>query len=150
MAGYLLDTNIISAELKLDKHVKRKLNILNEQEQKVVFTTINYFEIKRGLVAVNATRKLRLFDNLCKRYEIVGIDERRILDKASEIYADLKRRGELIPDGDILIGAVALRHDLIMVTNDDHFQRIPEIKLENWIKNHSTELRFLFFSPNVP
>ena len=98
MAGYLLDTNIISAELKLDKHVKRKLSILNEQEQKVVFTTINYFEIKRGLVAVNATRKLRLFDNLCKRYEIVGI----------------------------------------VVTNDDHFQRIHDIQLENLINDHST------------
>lgn len=138
MAGYLLDTNIISAELKLDQQVKRKLRLLNEQEQKVVFTTINYFEIKRGLLAVNATKKLRLFDNLCKRYEIVGIDERGVLDKAAEIYADLKRRGELIPDGDILIGAVALHHNLIVVTNDAHFRRIPKLQLENWIQAYST------------
>ena len=138
MTGYLLDTNTISADLKLDQRVTRKLAILNKEEKKVVFTTINYFEIKRGLLAANATRKLKVFDNMCQQYKILGIDDRRVLDKASEIYADLKRRGELIPDTDILIGAVALHHDLIVVTNDDHFQRIHDIQLENWINDHST------------
>ena len=89
--GYLLDTNIISAVLRQDAHVRKILDEADNALRRVVFTTINYFEIKRGLLAVNATKKLRLFGNLCKQYEIVGIDGRRVLNKASEIYADSKR-----------------------------------------------------------
>ncbi|MCP4656082.1 MAG: type II toxin-antitoxin system VapC family toxin [bacterium] len=53
--------------------------------------------------------------------------------KASEIYAKLKSRGELIDDMDILIAATALENRLILVTeNADHFQRITDIKVESW------------------
>jgi tRNA(fMet)-specific endonuclease VapC len=46
---------------------------------------------------------------------------------------ELRRRGEPLEDADILIAATALTHDLILVTdNEQHFQRIAELKVENW------------------
>ena len=55
--------------------------------------------------------------------------------KAADIYADLSKRGELIGDADILIGATALVNALGVVTNnEDHFRRIRDLHVENWLR----------------
>ncbi len=49
------------------------------------------------------------------------------------IKAGLRREGKLIEDMDLLIAATSLTYDLILVTNNtQHFERIPNIRLENW------------------
>ncbi len=53
-----------------------------------------------------------------------------IMEHFAEVRADLRRRGQLIPDFDLLIAATALRHDLTVLTyNLRHFSRIPNLKL---------------------
>lgn len=57
---------------------------------------------------------------------------------AIETYADTKAylnsKGLLIDDFDLLIGATAICHKLIMVTeNVKHLSRMPQIRIENWI-----------------
>lgn len=48
--------------------------------------------------------------------------------------AELIRLGRRIEDADLLIGAIAVARDAIVVTgNTRHFQRIPGVRLENWI-----------------
>ena len=51
-----------------------------------------------------------------------------------EIRADLERQGTPIGDADVRIAAIALVRKLIVVTgNVRHFQRIPQLTLENWL-----------------
>ena len=65
--------------------------------------------------------------------EIITLD-REIIDKASRIYADLKRRGELVEDADILIAASCPVEGMILVTdNEEHFRRIENLEVENWV-----------------
>ncbi len=53
---------------------------------------------------------------------------------AADIYADLRRKGELIGDADMLIAASALVHGLGVVTNnEEHFERIAGLYMENWL-----------------
>lgn len=53
-----------------------------------------------------------------------------IMERFADIRSLLRRRGELISDFDILIGATALHHDLTLLTyNTRHFKRIPDLKL---------------------
>lgn len=55
--------------------------------------------------------------------------------KAGEIYADLRKKGELISDADILTAAIVLANDSVLVTNNvDHFKRIKDLKIENWLQ----------------
>jgi len=50
------------------------------------------------------------------------------------VYADLRRRGKLIGEADILVAGIVLAHDGVLVTNNvDHFQRVPNLKVENWL-----------------
>lgn len=46
----------------------------------------------------------------------------------------LRKNGTMISDFDLLIGSTAIEKDLIMVTeNVKEFERITNIKIENWI-----------------
>ncbi len=57
-----------------------------------------------------------------------------IIVRASDIYADLYRHGQLIGDADILIAATALEHGMVLVTNNtSHLSRVAGLILENWL-----------------
>jgi tRNA(fMet)-specific endonuclease VapC len=58
-------------------------------------------------------------------------------DAAAEAYgrlrAELARRGTPIGPNDLLIAAIALAHDLTLVThNTTEFSRVPGLHLEDW------------------
>jgi len=121
--------------MKDNEAVKNKLQLITLQGKEVFINGISYYEVKRGLLAANATAKLTTFSKICEEFGIILLDNQAIFDKASEIYADLKQRGELIGDADILIAAMALTQNLVLVSdNTDHFQRIRGITLENWLR----------------
>jgi predicted nucleic acid-binding protein len=53
-----------------------------------------------------------------------------VMERFAEVRAFLRRRGQLISDFDILVGATALEHDLTVLTfNRRDFERIPEVRL---------------------
>ena len=98
------------------------------------FSIITRYEILRGLKAKAASVQLRAFEKFCGFNEIIPITD-EIIIKASNIYSDLYRNGNLIGDADILIAATAMTFDLVLVTNNErHFQRIKGLKVENWSK----------------
>jgi tRNA(fMet)-specific endonuclease VapC len=131
---YLLDTNIVTAIIKRDPKITTKLEIVTRQQQKLFISGMTYYEIKRGLLAVKATRKLIDFEKLSYEYKILLLDDMAIFQKASEIYADLKQRGLPIQDADIFIAATAIIHDLILISHDSDLLRIKELKLEDWLQ----------------
>jgi predicted nucleic acid-binding protein len=56
---------------------------------------------------------------------------------AGRIYADLESTGQPIGRSDPMIAAIALRHDLLLVTgNHAHYKRIEklgyDLRLDNW------------------
>lgn len=56
---------------------------------------------------------------------------RSIMQRFARIRGDLRRRGQLIGDPDILIAATALYYDLTLLTrNQKHFQRISFLKAQ--------------------
>ena len=132
--SYLLDTNIVTAILKQSETIQKKLRHLYRRHQSVCISGITYYEIKRGLLAVNASRQLAEFQGFCQRVKVLLVDDIQILEKASTIYADLKQQGQLIQDADILIAATAITHHLILVSNDSDLQRIHGLTLENWLQ----------------
>ena len=133
MVTYTMDTNILSAIIKRDTNALRHLQEMRKSGNRVTLNAISYFECRRGLVAVSATKQLKTLQNLAERGGILMLN-REGLDIACDLYADLRKKGQLIEDADLLIAATALTHNSILVTdNTDHFQRIPNLQIENWI-----------------
>ncbi len=52
-----------------------------------------------------------------------------IMERFAQVRADLRRRGQIIPDLDLLAAATALHYDLTVLTSDQHFKRVPGLKL---------------------
>ena len=55
--------------------------------------------------------------------------ELRTLSLYGSISAQLQRFGQPIPMNDLWIAALALQHDLPLLTGDAHFTRVPGLKL---------------------
>ncbi|MFM6195060.1 MAG: type II toxin-antitoxin system VapC family toxin [Planktothrix sp.] len=132
--SYLLDTNIVSLSLKNNLKVKEKLKQLESQKELLCISCITYFEIKRVLFAVKATKQLERFNEFCQDYQIILLDDLAILEKAAEIHANLRLRGLPIQTEDILIAATAIVKGLILVSNDSDLLRVEGLSLENWVE----------------
>ena len=133
MRKSLLDTSILIAFLRGEEDVVAKVEEYLEEFDRLSLSIITYYEILRGLKYIDNEKKLRDFEELMDKSEIITLD-REIIDKASGIYADLKRRGELVEDADILIAASCPVEDMILVTdNEEHFRRIESLEMENWV-----------------
>lgn len=79
---YLLDTNIVSYILKINLTINTKLREVNRSGNEVFISCITYFEVKRGLLAINATRQLAEFDSFFRKYDVLFIDDIEIIEKA--------------------------------------------------------------------
>ncbi|MCC5653397.1 type II toxin-antitoxin system VapC family toxin [Nostoc sp. XA013] len=132
--SYLLDSNIVSYILKRNVIVDQKFKEVRRLKEDVFISCITYYEVKRGLLAINATRQLAEFNKFCQTYKILLIDDLEIIELACEIYVDLQRRGFTIQEQDILIAATAIARGLILVSNDSDLLRVEGLSLDNWAR----------------
>ncbi|HYW20420.1 MAG TPA: type II toxin-antitoxin system VapC family toxin [Nodularia sp. (in: cyanobacteria)] len=135
--SYLLDSNIVSYILKKNAPVDKRFREIRRLRQDVFISCITYYEVKRGLLAINASRQLAEFQKFCQIYQVLLIDDLEIIERACEIHLDLKRRGFTIQEQDILIAATAITRGLILVSNDSDLLRVQGINLENWARAES-------------
>ena len=128
-----LDTNIITAFLKNDSRVVEEVSDYLEFFDKLTINVISYYEILRGLKDLGNKEKLRRFEGFVQENEFVSIRKETVV-KAAEIYAYLKKQGNLIEDADILMASIAIVEDLVLITNNiKHFKRIKRLVTENWL-----------------
>jgi tRNA(fMet)-specific endonuclease VapC len=103
-----------------------------EQFGSFTFSIITQYEILRGFAATSALTQMARFESLCADSEVLELSA-KVVERAAVIYGDLKKRGRLIGDADILIAATALVHSLPLATgNTKHFGRIKGLDLEDW------------------
>ena len=129
------DTDVMSEYIKGKNSIfVRRAAAYLSQHKRTTFSLITQFEVLRGLKARNATRLLTQFEAICQRDEILLITE-DIIVLAADLWADLKRRGQLTGDSDVIIAATALHHCPPLATrNVAHFGRIPGLIIEDWTK----------------
>ncbi len=130
---YFLDTNTISYLLEGNATVLQHYLKVKETDE-IRIPDVVYYEIYRGLLVRDSKKLLSAFEDFCKQIGTVSIS---LADFkcAARIYADLRNRGEMIEDDDILIGAMAIDNNAILVThNMRHFSRISGLSLETWVE----------------
>jgi tRNA(fMet)-specific endonuclease VapC len=133
---YLLDTDTLIFWLKGKSQIEAKARFFGLEQ--LAYSTISHAElhfgaynsqyIEKNLLAINLIeQKLRLLDFDKRAAELFG-----------KIKAQLKRQGNLVLDADMMIASIAISNHLILVTNNSrHFQRISDLKLENWVEDET-------------
>ncbi len=130
MNGYLLDTNICIYYFKGLFDIENKIDRAGWAN--CFISEITVAELKYGAAGSdNPTKRNTLVDVFISRITTVPIAD--AIDIYAEEKARMKKAGNLIDDFDLLIGATAVAHKLVMVTNNTtHFSRLKGIKLEDW------------------
>lgn len=75
---------------------------------------------------------LQLYRQVLGQMEEVLPMTRPVAEKFAEIEVKLRQRGRPIPVNDVWVAALAVVRGAVLVTNDEHFARIDELKVENW------------------
>jgi tRNA(fMet)-specific endonuclease VapC len=125
---YLLDTNIIIALFADEVSVKARL----AQAAEVFVSSMAVGELcfgarKSGRVQENLAR----IDEYAANNVVLGCDF-ETAQRYGEIKNALQRKGRPIPENDIWIAAIALQHDLVLITRDAHFNEVDGLKVAIW------------------
>lgn len=129
---YLLDTNICVYWLNGRREIIDKVLELNDDD--LAISIITLAELKYG--AYNSTyvqKNLQKIEEFQSSIDITELCE-YCVDEYARLKSKLKTEGKILDDFDILIAASALVNNYVLVTNNiKHFERIPNLKLENWV-----------------
>jgi tRNA(fMet)-specific endonuclease VapC len=99
----------------------------------VFISPVAYYEVKRGLMAINAQKRLKEFAALCTVLGVGQLDN-TLLDTAAEIYIELRKKKQTLEDADILTAAFCKVHDVTLVThNTRHFEIISGLRYCDWV-----------------
>ena len=131
---YLLDTDILIYWMKGNKAIAH--NAAEAGRDNVSYSTISKAELYFGAYNSSQVEKnLNAVERLGQTIAIRPFDE-AAAEQFGKIKADLKQKGQIILDADLMIAAIAIAHSLTLVTNNTkHFERIPNLRLENWSEN---------------
>ena len=133
MSIFVLDSNILSFYLRQNQQIIQKVQNTLLGGHEVLISPIAYYEVKRGLMAIKAEKRLMELAALSKILG-VGKPDNTILDYAAEIYNELRNKTQTIEDADILTAAFCKSHDFTLVThNTRHFQDISGLRYCDWI-----------------
>jgi tRNA(fMet)-specific endonuclease VapC len=129
----LIDTDILSMFLRGDEKVKSRFADYLSRYSKINISILSYYEILSGLTYKDANKQMKAFLKLCEDASIIPITKKSC-SKSANIFADLKKNGEIIDNVDILIAGICLEKNFCLVTNNTrHFSRIKALEIANWI-----------------
>lgn len=129
---YLLDTNI--CVYLLNGNIVLKNKIAQVGLSSIVVSNATLSELYFG--AYNSTKVAENLQRIALFKKNLGIlsDSEESAMLFGRIKTDLKLKGCMIEDFDILIASIAIANRCIIVTNNDkHFSRIEGLSLENWL-----------------
>lgn len=128
----LLDTDVCIEILRGNEAViERRVETLDA----VATTWMTACELYFGAANSEAPQSNRaLVDEFLATLAVHGLDQ-PAARHFGRLKAELRQRGEGLADADLLIASVALARGAIVVTgNRRHYERIPGIELEDWIR----------------
>jgi tRNA(fMet)-specific endonuclease VapC len=129
MSGrFLLDTNTVIALFARDASVESHLEAADE----VLLPTITLGELYYG-----ARKSSRPDANAARIDELASVTPVLACDASTarrygDIKNQLRAQARPIPENDVWIAAIALQHDLVLATRDEHFAAVEGLAYKRW------------------
>jgi tRNA(fMet)-specific endonuclease VapC len=128
MSRRLLDTNVVIDFFNGDGDITTQLGETSQIFLPVTVLGELYFGAAHsGRPQANKER----IDELKAECVVVPVDV-ETAELYGEVRLGLRRRGRPIPENDAWIAASALRHGLVLVTRDRHFEGVDGLVIERW------------------
>jgi len=130
----MLDTNICIYIIK-----KKPLKVFKKFQSlsigDICISSITFAELQYGICKSLQKEKNKIaLINFVAPIEILPFSDKSAV-QYGEIRHELENSGHVIGAYDLLIAAHALSENLILITNNiKEFQKIPKLRLQNWVK----------------
>ena len=125
----LLDTNRLTDALRQD----RSVSVVVEEALEVWIPFVTLGEIKAGFLGGNPGRRAHNEALLLRflRLPSVGIvyADQETTEVYARLYFQLRQAGTPIPTNDLWIASLAIQHQLVLLTRDSHFAKVPQVSL---------------------
>src|SRR5690348_572588 len=135
MTRHLLDTNHIGEAIGRVSVVRDRIQQLHRQG--VVFGTCGpvLCELLVGVIQrKDVTAARRRLGGLLQVVRVWPI-ELAIADHYAEVYHELQKAGRALSQVDMLLAAMARHLNATLLTTDQDFQALPDIRVENWLES---------------
>jgi tRNA(fMet)-specific endonuclease VapC len=128
----ILDTDALIALLNGEPAANEAIRRLEENGAQVATTIISAYELLRGAhISSKPEQNLAEVHELLSNIEILDLTL-QACEEASKIYLELRKKGRLIGDYDVLIAGIAKIFVQQVMTRDAHFKLIHEIDIAQW------------------
>lgn len=117
----ILDSSVIIELLRGNEKIIREVEKLNER---LNTTLINFYEVVRGVKGKKREKVINFF----KEMDLYPLDLEASM-RAIRIYDELKSKGAMINELDILIASISMIRGEILITLDHDFKLINSLKL---------------------
>lgn len=128
MKKYFIETSVIIDYLRGKTGT---IQLINELEDELSSSYICLAELYEGIARAKNEEKAEkgVGDFFSGLSEIYGLDK-EIAKNFGQIRVDLKEKGRIIEDLDIMVAATCIAYDLVLITyNSKHFCRIKNLKI---------------------
>ncbi len=126
-----LDSDILIEFLRNNAKVIDFIKKITEDGKNISTTTINSFELFKGATIAPRRNPIKNIEEFLSTMNILLFDLKSS-KKAAEIFENLKSKGKMIDELDILIASIAISNDeTILTLNKKHFLEIPGLKIED-------------------
>ena len=121
-----LDTNRLSDLLRGDEQLADLLSICDE----IWVPLIVLAEVKAGFLGGTRPERNEILLSRLLAKEAVGIlvPDRETAGHYARLYQVQRRAGRPVPDNDLWIAALAVQHDLPLISRDRHFDFISQVQ----------------------
>jgi len=127
---YMLDTNTVSSLIKNNPVVSRK--IAKVPMERICLSVISEGELLYGLAKKPHAKSLRLLvQEFLKRVDVLVWDT-DVAERYGILRAELESSGNTLGSLDMQIAAHASQLGAVLVTNDQAFKKIKQLKVEDW------------------
>jgi predicted nucleic acid-binding protein len=132
-SGYLLDTNHLGHAVTAGSVPRKRIGDLRARGAKLGTCVPVLCEIEVGIQQVSRPDVYRLnLEGLLRQIRLWPID-RLTAQNYGEIQHDLKLRGRVLSQVDVMLAALARQMNLTIVTSDKDFAGLPDVATENWL-----------------
>lgn len=130
---YMLDTNVVSHLIKAHPAVVRR--VTTAPMASLCISAITEGELLFGLAKRPAARQLHAAVlEFLKRVDVLPWDS-GAAERYGPLRALMETQGQPLAPLDMLIGAHAVSVGAVLVTNDQAFQKISDLQLEDWTRD---------------
>lgn len=124
----ILDTNAVSALLAGDRGVGAVL--ANSARHHLPAVVLG--EYRFGLKTSRRRKTIEKWLNRLEEESVVLVVDAETAKCYADVRHGLKSKGRPIPENDVWIAALALQHDLPVVTRDEHFDDVDSLRRVSW------------------